>query len=159
MGSLKLLLPVMILGMCSGVGAVAHLWFGNRPRPRKKSVPGISPSVLTERNSRRGSGTAKEGAQLYVQKGARHATGNRVRRPGSYFDRSEAAPTKPATPCLVALVNPDAERHGAALAVRDDDVGLHQPRHASRKEGTLKPDEVYALTAFLLYKNGVIKRG
>jgi hypothetical protein len=25
------------------------------------------------------------------------------------------------------------------------------------KEGTLKPDEVYALTAFLLYKNGVIQ--
>ena len=24
------------------------------------------------------------------------------------------------------------------------------------KEGTLQPDEVYALTAFLLYKNGVI---
>jgi cytochrome c len=24
------------------------------------------------------------------------------------------------------------------------------------KEGTLKPDEVYALTAFLLFKNGVI---
>ena len=25
------------------------------------------------------------------------------------------------------------------------------------KEGSLKPDEVYALTAFLLFKNGVIK--
>jgi hypothetical protein len=25
------------------------------------------------------------------------------------------------------------------------------------KEGTLKPDEVYALTAFLLYKNGVVQ--
>ena len=25
------------------------------------------------------------------------------------------------------------------------------------KEGTLKPDEVYSLVAFLLYKNGVIK--
>ena len=25
------------------------------------------------------------------------------------------------------------------------------------KEGTLTPNEVYALTAFLLYKNGVIK--
>ena len=25
------------------------------------------------------------------------------------------------------------------------------------REGTLKPDEVYALTAFLLYKNDVIK--
>ena len=24
------------------------------------------------------------------------------------------------------------------------------------KEGTLKPDEVYALTAYLLYKNGVV---
>ena len=26
------------------------------------------------------------------------------------------------------------------------------------KEGTLKPDEVYALTAFLLFKNGVDQR-
>jgi cytochrome c len=25
------------------------------------------------------------------------------------------------------------------------------------KEGTLKPDDVYALTAFLLYKNGLIR--
>jgi len=25
------------------------------------------------------------------------------------------------------------------------------------KEGSLKPDEVYALTAFLLFKNGVIR--
>jgi S-disulfanyl-L-cysteine oxidoreductase SoxD len=27
------------------------------------------------------------------------------------------------------------------------------------KEGTLAPDEVYALTAFLLFKNGVIQEG
>jgi cytochrome c len=27
------------------------------------------------------------------------------------------------------------------------------------REGTLKPDEVYALTAFLLFKNDVIKEG
>jgi hypothetical protein len=26
-----------------------------------------------------------------------------------------------------------------------------------QKEGTLRPDEVYALTAFLLYRNGVIQ--
>jgi hypothetical protein len=26
-----------------------------------------------------------------------------------------------------------------------------------RQEGSLKPDEVYSLTAFLLYKNGVIQ--
>jgi cytochrome c len=27
------------------------------------------------------------------------------------------------------------------------------------QEGSLKPDEVYSLTAFLLYKNGVIQEG
>ncbi len=65
------------------------------------------------------------------------------------------APKKP-LPCLSPCIGP-----GNVMA-------LHSPYATTiwdyihrampfGQEGTLKPDEVYALTAFLLYKNGVIK--
>ena len=47
--------------------------------------------------------------------------------------------------------------HGVACTVRAtilwDYINRGMP---FRQEGSLKPDEVYSLTAFLLYKNGVI---
>jgi cytochrome c len=35
-------------------------------------------------------------------------------------------------------------------------LGLHAPRHAFQRPGTLSVDETYALTAFLLYMNGIL---
>ncbi|GIT67638.1 MAG: hypothetical protein Ct9H300mP25_11100 [Acidobacteriota bacterium] len=45
---------------------------------------------------------------------------------------------------------------GYPLAVRHGRVGLHQPRMPVNREGTLTADQVYALTAYLLYLNDVI---
>src|SRR5881397_1533803 len=105
-----------------------------------------------------GSGSAKEGAQLYAQKCAacHGATGYGGRAP--QLIRTEN-PTPPpggkAPPCL-------------SPCIRNETVmGIYSPYATTiwdyinrgmpfGKEGTLTPNEVYALTAFLLYKNGVI---
>jgi len=106
-----------------------------------------------------GSGSAREGAPLYAQKCAscHGATGSGGRAPQLIKTEStDAAPTPGRQPpCLSPCIR------GANV------MGLHSPYatviwdYINRgmpfaKEGTLTPNEVYALTAFLLYKNGVI---
>jgi hypothetical protein len=58
-------------------------------------------------------------------------------------------------PCLVPCVNDNnvMALHSPFATVMWDCINRGMP---IGKEGTLQPDEVYALTAFLLYKNGVI---
>ena len=58
-------------------------------------------------------------------------------------------------PCLVPCVNDNnvMALHSPFATVMWDYINRGMP---IGKEGTLQPDEVYALTAFLLYKNGVI---
>ena len=97
---LRLLLPVMILGLClAGLGAVAHLRVGKDAEPRKRSAPGISPSVLTGKELPPGSGTAKEGAPIFAQKCAacHGATGSGGPAPMLIKPASDAK-----TPCLVS---------------------------------------------------------
>src|SRR6266404_33615 len=106
-----------------------------------------------------GNGSPKEGAPLYAQKCAscHGATGSGGRAP--QLIRSESTSATPAPgkepPCLSPCIR------GANV------MGTHSPYATTiwdyinrgmpfAKEGSLKPDEVYALTAFLLYKNGVI---
>ena len=36
-------------------------------------------------------------------------------------------------------------------------MGLYQPRDARQQSGIAHPNEVYALVAYLLYRNGIIK--
>jgi len=104
-----------------------------------------------------GQGTAKEGAVLYVRKGcaACHgATGSGGHAPTLISRKGPQA--GPSAPCLAPCVNDS------------NSMGVHSPfattiwDYINRgmpigKEGTLSPNEVYALTAFLLYKNDVIK--
>ena len=58
-------------------------------------------------------------------------------------------------PCLAPCVNDNnvMALHSPFATVMWDYINRGMPLG---KEGTLKPDEVYALTAFLLFKNGVI---
>ena len=79
-----------------------------------------------------------------------------IRRPCSHVNQKEG----PSDHLFWALSRSLCERrkcHGRPFTLRDDNMGLHQPRDASGKRGTLSPNEVYALTAFLLYKNDVIQ--
>ena len=63
--------------------------------------------------------------------------------------------SKSSMPCLVPCVNDNnvMALHSPFATVMWDDINRGMP---IGQEGTLRPDEVYALTAFLLYKNGVI---
>ena len=59
-------------------------------------------------------------------------------------------------PCLVPCVNDNnvMALHSPFATVMWDYINRGMPLG---KEGSLKPDEVYSLTAYLLFKNGVIR--
>ena len=63
--------------------------------------------------------------------------------------------TKSSMPCLAPCINDNnvMALHSPFATVMWDYINRGMP---IGKEGTLQRDEVYALTAFLLYKNGVI---
>jgi S-disulfanyl-L-cysteine oxidoreductase SoxD len=103
-----------------------------------------------------GSGSAKEGAPIYAQKcAACHGkNGYEGRAPQLIKFEPSGAPEKLPT-CLQPCIR------------GNNVMGLHSPYAATiwdyinrgmpfGKEESLKPDEVYALTAYLLFKNGVI---
>ena len=102
-----------------------------------------------------GRGTAKEGAPLYNQKGCAGCHG----RSGSgamapTLIKSDGT-TKSSVPCLAPCVNDNnvMALHAPYATVLWDYINRGMPLG---KEGSLKPDEVYALTAYVLFKNGVI---
>ena len=55
-----------------------------------------------------------------------------------------------------AWIGPAGAHDRQQAQLRDDAVGLHQPRHAFRGAKTLTPDEVYALTAYVLNLNDIL---
>jgi cytochrome c len=108
-----------------------------------------------------GRGTAKEGAQLFTQKGCAGChgmTGTGGRAPALVKWPDNVPAPKPPPPGMEGMhMVPDT----GIMALRSpysvtlwDYINRGMPLN---REGTLKPDEVYSLTAFLLYKNDVIK--
>jgi cytochrome c len=108
-----------------------------------------------------GKGNAKEGARLFLLKGCagcHGATGIGGRAPALVKGGPPAVPGQPMPPGMEGMhMVPDtgimALRSPYAVTLWDY-ISRGMPLN---REGTLKPDEVYALTAFLLYKNEVIK--
>jgi len=104
-----------------------------------------------------GQGNAKEGAALYLSKGCagcHGATGSGGHAPTLISRKGPQPP--PAVPCLAPCVN-DANSmpvHSPFATTIWDYINRGMPLG---KEGTLTPNEVYALTAFLLYKSDIIK--
>jgi mono/diheme cytochrome c family protein len=95
-----------------------------------------------------GRGTAKEGAKVYASKGCAGCHG--------------ATGTEGRAPALKSKVDPNVDvwERGRILPLRSpfattvwDYINRAMPLN---REGTLTPDEVYALSAFLLYINDVI---
>src|SRR5437764_14984181 len=99
-----------------------------------------------------GSGSAKEGAPLYAQKCAacHGATGSGGRAP--QLIKTDSPATGPCLSPCIRGANVMAIHSPYATTIWDY-INRGMP---FSKEGSLKPDEVYALTAYLLYKNGVI---
>ena len=159
MGSHRLLLVgVLLAGLCQIASAQSPTYgVGRAPTAEEIRAWDISISP-TGKELPPGHGTAKEGALLFAQKGctACHgATGAGGKAPTLIVEKG--ASTRPGrmpgmdmgiqAPGLMAVSAPFS-------SVMWDYINRGMPIN---KEGTLTPDEVYSLVAFLLYKNGVIK--
>jgi len=147
---------VAILAMCQ-LGSAQSPTFGVGRTPTPEEIRAWDISISPEgRELPPGQGTAKEGAQLFVQHGCATCHG----RAGSGAQaptliKSDGT-TKRSIPCLAPCVDDTnvMALHSPFATVIWDYINRGMPLG---KEGTLKSDEVYALTAFLLYKNGVIR--
>jgi cytochrome c len=107
-----------------------------------------------------GQGTAKEGAVLYVRKGCagcHGAIGSGAHAP-TLIGRKDLQDVHSAAPvfCLAPCVNDSNTMavHSPFATTIWDYINRGMPLG---KEGSLTPNEVYALTAFLLNKSGIIK--
>ncbi len=146
MGALKVLPLVLLMG-ASAVAQGPTYGVGRTPTEEEIRALDISIGPAGEELPP-GRGTAKEGERVYRAKGCAGCHG--------------AGGTGGRAPVLKARLGPEADtwRRGRVLPVRAphattvwDYINRGMPLNA---EGTLKPDEVYALTAYLLFINGVI---
>ena len=156
---LRSLVPLLVILGFSQAGSAQSPTYGLGKTPTAETIRAwdiaISPMG---KELPPGSGSAKEGAPLYAQKCAacHGATGSGGRAPQLIkTDNPTPPPGGKAPPCL-------------SPCIRNETVmGIYSPYAATiwdyinrgmpfGKEETLKPSEVYALTAYLLYKNGVI---
>jgi len=146
MGMLRILPFVLLLGV-SAMAQSPTYGVGRTPSAEELRAWDISIGP-TGAELPPGRGTAKEGAQLYVQKGCAVCHG--------------ATGTGGAAPILKGKADPKiaAWDRGRILPIRSpfattvwDYINRAMPLG---KEGSLAPNEVYALTAFLLYINEVI---
>jgi mono/diheme cytochrome c family protein len=175
MASRKLLLFFVVLGVVTmALGQIGRAQsptygVGRSPTPEEVKAWDIAISP-TGKELPAGHGTAKEGELLYVQKGCSGChgrTGSGGRAPvlisskitaASAPPAAAAAPAMPgmAMPCLSPCVNDNNAMalHSPFATVIWDYINRGMP---IGKEGTLKPDEVYSLTAFILFKNNVIQ--
>jgi len=155
MASRSVLLLAIILA-AGGAGFAQSPTFGVGRAPTAEEVRAWDISIRPDgQELPEGRGTAKEGASLYTQKGCAGCHG----RSGSGAQaptliKSDGT-TKSSIPCLAPCVNDNnvMALHSPYATVMWDYINRGMPLG---REGSLKPDEVYALTAFVLFKNGVI---
>jgi cytochrome c len=158
MGLRKLLLITTILGI-SQIGWAQSPTFGLGRTPTAEEIRSWDISISpTGKELPDGHGTAKEGAALYVQKGCSGCHGTNGSSGGHAPTLIISKDAKPASSgmCLAPCVN-DANAmavHSPFATVIWDYIHRGMPLG---EEGSLTANEVYALTAFLLYKNDVIK--
>jgi hypothetical protein len=166
MGLSRIFLVATVFGICQ-TGWTQSPTYGVGRTPTEQEIRSwdiaISP---TGKELPVGHGTAKEGAALYVKKGCAACHGA--------MGSGAHAPTLISRKDVHAASSPASSPMGAALfclapCVNDSNtMGIHSPfattiwDYINRgmplgKEGSLTPNEVYALTAFLLFKSDVIK--
>ena len=157
MASHRLLLVTAVLGVCPAAWTQSPTYrLGKTPTPEEIKAWDISISP-TGKELPNGHGTAKEGAVLYTRKGCagcHGAMGSGAHAP-TLIARKKEDRTPAASPCLVPCVsdNNTMAVHSPFATVIWDYINRGMPLG---KEGSLSPNEVYALTAFLLYKGDVI---
>ncbi len=160
MGTLRLPLLALALGACTAWAQSPTYGLGKTPSADEIRAWDIS--IGPEgKELPPGRGTAAEGAKLFLTKGCggcHGPTGIGARAPALVKGGPERG--QPIPPGMEGMhMAPDtgimALRSPYAVTLWDY-INRGMPLF---KEGTLKPDEVYSLTAFLLAKNEVIKEG
>jgi len=156
MDSCKLLLLVIILALAQ-ISRAQSPTYGVGRTPTAEEIRALDISIgPAGKELPPGRGTAVEGAGVFVRKacfGCHGETGSEG--PAPTLIKSDGK-SKSTYGCMVPCVN-DANvmaLHAPYATTIWDYINRAMPL---TKEGTLKHDEVYALTAFLLYKNGVIR--
>jgi cytochrome c len=156
MATSRLLLLVMLLGVAvSAQSPTYHL--GRTPTAEEVRAWDISISP-TGKELPPGHGTAKEGAELFVNKGCVACHGRNGE--GGKAPTLIVAKGAPTTPGRMPGMDMGIQAPGLMAVSAPfpttmwDYINRGMPLG---REGSLKPDEVYALTAFLLFKNDVIK--
>jgi cytochrome c len=157
MGLPRLLLVTAVLGICQ-TGWTQSPTYGLGRAPKAEEIRAwdiaISP---TGKELPAGHGTAKEGETLYVRKGCAGCHGAKGSSGGHSptLISNKEAHTAGSMPCLAPCVNDlnTMSVHSPFATTLLDYINRGMPLG---KEGSLTPNEVYAITAFLLNKNGVI---
>jgi S-disulfanyl-L-cysteine oxidoreductase SoxD len=154
MGLLRFLPALAILGVCSQIAWAQSPAndLGTPPTAEELHAADISISP-TGKELPPGSGNATQGAQVYAEKcAACHGdTGGGGMGPKLVRGATPKVPVPCLNPCITD--NTVIAIHAPYATVIWDYINRAMP---FSQEGSLKPDEVYALTAFLLYKNDVI---
>jgi cytochrome c len=157
MASLKFLALAALLVICDAAWAQSPTYrVGRTPTPEEIRTWDIAISPAGKELPE-GHGTAKEGEALYRSKGCagcHGATGSGAHAP-TLIARKDVQ-SKAAAFCLAPCVNDSNAMaiHSPFATTIWDYINRGMPLG---KEGSLSPNEVYALTAFILYKNNVIK--
>jgi len=163
MGLPRILLLATLLGISQTAWAQSPAYgVGRTPSAQEIAAWDIAVSP-TGTELQTGHGTAKEGAVLYVRKGcagchgAKGSSGGHAPTliKGANQETQEAHATMP-MPCLAPCVNDlnNMAVHSPFATTIWDYIHRGMPLG---KEGSLSPNEVYSITAFLLFKNGVIQ--
>jgi cytochrome c len=150
MATLRLVTLVLLLGGTVLAQSAPRLGIGRTPTADEIRAWDISIGPTGEELPP-GRGTSTEGAKLYVSKGCA----------GCHGATGMGGPA----PALKAKAGPETDtwERGRILPVRSpfattvwDYINRAMPLN---REGTLTADEVYSLTAYLLFINGVIPEG
>ena len=156
MDSRKLLLIAMILGLCQ-IAKAQSPTYGVGRTPTAEEIRAWDIVIGPDgKELPPGHGTAVEGAKLFVVKACFSCHGETGSAGMAPTLIKSDGKTKNPYPCLAPCVNDSnvMALHAPYATTMWDYINRAMPL---TKQGTLKPNEVYALTAFLLYKNGVIK--
>ena len=151
----KALLAAMTLCVCGAAWAQSPTYgIGKTPTAAEIRAEDITISPDGS-NLPPGKGTAKEGAQIFAQKCVACHGENGYDGLAPMLIKPPAG-VKSSTACLAPCIGPGSVMalHAPYATTIWDYINRAMP---FTQEGSLKPDEVYALTAFLLYKNGVIQ--
>jgi hypothetical protein len=160
MASPKIFLIANALVVCAGIASAQAPTYGVGRAPTAAEQKAWDISISPEgKELPAGHGTAKEGAALYKTKGCagcHGADGYSKNHAPTLIQSKAPRPKEGEVTCLEPCVNDNNTMavHSPYATVIWDYINRGMPLG---KEGSLKPDEVYALTAFLLFRNNVIK--